>query len=67
MTVRAPAVTIELKDATDEPELAGLSHIISILHGFDAVTQERMLNYLCDRFPKVRIGDGETKDRKERP
>jgi hypothetical protein len=44
-------VTIELRDADDDGELAGLSHIVSVLERFDPPTRERMLTYLCGRFP----------------
>ena len=43
-------VTIELRDAYDDGELAGLSHIVSVLEHFDPPTRERMLAYLCGRF-----------------
>ncbi len=45
-------VTITLNDT--DPELSALSHCACILEQFDDATRERMLNYLCERFPKVR-------------
>lgn len=65
MTDRTPAVTVELRAANDDAELAGISHIVSVLEGFDAVTQERMLTYLCDRFPRVRLALGEQAPKQE--
>jgi hypothetical protein len=38
-------------DANDDGELVGLSHIVSVLEHFDPPTRERMLTYLCGRFP----------------
>lgn len=46
-------VTIELRDG--DPELRAISHCISILERFAAHDRERMLNYLCERFPKTVI------------
>ena len=52
-------VTIELRDADDDGELAGLAHIVSVLERFDPPTRERMLTYLCDRFRCAALTAGE--------
>lgn len=52
MTQHAP-VTIELRDG--DPELQAISHIVSIIDRFtERAAQERMINYICERFPKIR-------------
>lgn len=48
-------VTIQLRDANDDGELAALSHLVSILDAFPENIKRRMLNYLCERFPEERI------------
>ena len=50
-------ITIELRDANDDGELAGISHIVSVLERFDPPARERMLTYLCGRFPCERGAD----------
>lgn len=48
-------VTIELKDANDDGELAALSHLVSILDRFEDDRRQRMINYVCQRYPKPEL------------
>lgn len=52
MNQREP-VTITLRDG--DPELQAISHMASILDRFPVEARERMLNYLCERFPKITL------------
>jgi hypothetical protein len=51
----AEKVSIELTDASDDGELAALGHLVSILERFNEERRQRMLNYLCERFPKIEL------------
>ena len=52
-------ITITLVEASDRCELAALSHIWSILDRFNPHQRGRMLDYLCEVFPRTEL---ETRD-----
>ena len=48
-------VTITLRD--HDIELQAISHVVSILDHFEYEARERMINYICERFPTVHIAE----------
>lgn len=53
-------VTVELGSAGQDLELQAIAHVMSIMRELGDDGKRRLLDYLCDRYPRIEVRSSDT-------